>query len=796
MTDASNHNPHNAINEIQQDQLGRNPMAERLAKIILTNYRRQNGYTVAIYGDWGTGKTSVMNLVKEYLKKPELRAEFKTEEPIIIDFNPWFYGHTQRLDELFLETLFNAIETHLLANPISKPRLYARWNEYGGTLCRWCFRLFFLVPFYFVFYPKASLATTQTFLTFCYHYYGHVTLLLLLLSNFSGVQKAWFRFWKIGGSLSNDFKQFEALLKPIAEKVSLASIFDFWVANQPPAETLKSQISNHLASFESPIVVFLDDLDRLTNEEVLNVFRLVREVANFPNVVYVLGMDKDQVANAISSQLAYKDTDLGMAYMEKIVHHSIELLQFPFLPRILNQLLNEKIPEELDSFKYEDNYHYKEHAEKLFEGIACYLKTPRQIIQLVECFNSEFSSLKKDVDFFEYLLLVFLRLHFTNVYHWFYENSLSLINDEDEKSSNNVSPRYKFTTVKEEENRPLLEEIADYLLRPLEQVAGLRWGDKELFHTGGSKVEYKRFRQKPYSYYFFYTSYEKARATEFLNEATRISECTSLNPLVFCHIIEEVEEKNSYDYALKVIEKCRTHLYTENFKKQKDEWLWVFTKFAKLTLKLVKSDTESKTIEEVFNILSKNDNLAPLSQFNFLRFGILIGFKQQEEIYEQVKEVGNKLLSAKNSPEVTWKEREVEHLRNVLPFYLEELKVEEEQKLEWKRRFTENVLIPLHIRGFESQIEISKSWGLLDYILERYHKQYKNDLLYYWEINILLDLQNPEIISMLKDIQAFESKQMKNQIGNTKPDYVQNGQLQKLLDDIERHKNLPNPTLT
>ncbi len=153
-------------------------------------------------------------------------------------------------------------------------------------------------------------------------------------------------------------------------------------------------------------------------------------------------------------------------------------------------------------------------------------------------------------------------------------------------------------------------------------------------------------------------------------------------------------------------------------------------------------------------------------------------------------------MSAKNSPELPWNPREVEHLRNVLPFYLQELEIEKDQKLEWQRRFTENVLAPLHIRGFESQIEISKKWGLLDYILEKYHKQYKNDWLYYGEINILLDLQNPEIISMLKDIQAFESKQMKNQIGNTKPDYVQNGQLQKLLDDIERHKNLPNPTLT
>jgi predicted KAP-like P-loop ATPase len=326
MTDTSNQNPNNPINKIEHDQLGRNPMAERLAKIILANYRLQDGYTLAIYGDWGTGKTSVMNLVKENLRALE------TKKPIIIDFNPWFYGHTQRLDELFLTTLFDEVEKTILSKTAFS------WDGILQRFKKW------------ITWAKAfQLLTVLLLICTCFPKQFWIILALLLLIFSLKPASIWLdKGLRMGFSVDRKFNQFIGLVGS-TKQLELSIFLSWFQVAQPSAEKIRQNVVEDLRTHfnDTPIVVFLDDLDRLTNEEVLNVFRLVREVANFPNVVYVLGMDKDQVANAISSQLAYKDTDLGMAYMEKIVHHSIELLQFPFLPRILNQLLNEKIPEEL-----------------------------------------------------------------------------------------------------------------------------------------------------------------------------------------------------------------------------------------------------------------------------------------------------------------------------------------------------------------------------------------------------------------------------------------------------------------
>lgn len=70
------------LNNPDDDELGYAPFASHLAQQILTTAAPE-GFVIALNGPWGSGKTSLLNMVRFFLseRKPD-------EQPISIQFNP------------------------------------------------------------------------------------------------------------------------------------------------------------------------------------------------------------------------------------------------------------------------------------------------------------------------------------------------------------------------------------------------------------------------------------------------------------------------------------------------------------------------------------------------------------------------------------------------------------------------------------------------------------------------------------------------------------------------------------
>lgn len=79
-------------------------------------------------------------------------------------------------------------------------------------------------------------------------------------------------------------------------------------------EKYKSKIENGLKQIDKPIVVTIDDMDRLAADEMFEVLRLIRNTAAFPNLIYVVCYDKDYVVRQIQNK-GITESDL---YLEKI----------------------------------------------------------------------------------------------------------------------------------------------------------------------------------------------------------------------------------------------------------------------------------------------------------------------------------------------------------------------------------------------------------------------------------------------------------------------------------------------
>src|SRR5262249_37664868 len=71
-----------------------------------------------------------------------------------------------------------------------------------------------------------------------------------------------------------------------------------------------------LSKVSAPIVVLIDELDRIEDEEIRIVAQLVRSIAVFPGISYVLAYDAERVIHALAGT---EKLERGRAYLEKIV---------------------------------------------------------------------------------------------------------------------------------------------------------------------------------------------------------------------------------------------------------------------------------------------------------------------------------------------------------------------------------------------------------------------------------------------------------------------------------------------
>jgi hypothetical protein len=77
----------------------------------------------------------------------------------------------------------------------------------------------------------------------------------------------------------------------------------------------KARVAKALAGESPRLLIVLDDIDRLSADEIRELFRLVKSVGDLPNVIYPLSFDRCTVTTALDQF----QENRGAAYLEKIV---------------------------------------------------------------------------------------------------------------------------------------------------------------------------------------------------------------------------------------------------------------------------------------------------------------------------------------------------------------------------------------------------------------------------------------------------------------------------------------------
>ncbi|UNK73952.1 KAP family NTPase [Raoultella planticola] len=255
----------------------------------------------AIRGGWGFGKSSLKNLITERLDAKSSGADW-------LDFNPWQWGDGDAISR----ALFGQIADRL-GGEHSKAALdrAEALRRYGAILTG-------------VSKPLKEAGSSGL-------------LISTVLTNASVIAIA----SAIGYDLPTVAKV-AAVLAFLSVGVPLLGRVLSYLGRDHSGESLdkvRKALETRLRELDRPLVVFVDDIDRLEPDQIRMLLRQVKANANLPNIVFVLLFQPSIVERALDP---VADND-GRAFLEKIVQANFDLTAVPtsFVHRMFEEELSE-----------------------------------------------------------------------------------------------------------------------------------------------------------------------------------------------------------------------------------------------------------------------------------------------------------------------------------------------------------------------------------------------------------------------------------------------------------------------
>ena len=338
-----NYNSDKAIESSEQDLLGRVTFSKQLGEAIY-KYDGKDGLVLGVFGKWGTGKTSILNMV---VNEINYLSDNDDDSPIIVNFSPWNYSDKDNLISLFFRVLKNKLNMDKYEE--TRKKIGKALTDYSDALDALA-----LVPM-----VGSGLAT--------------------ILKTIAKAQ---------GAELSKDVD----------------------------IDTTKENLETVLGDTNQKIVVIIDDIDRLTNTQIRDIFQLVKQVGNFPNIIYVLSMDRDVVCRALES---VHDID-GAEYLEKIVQIPFEIpaLLKPRLREIFLTNLENTVKTISDNPKIDQSYW----SEVFTNCIEPYIETLRDVNRVINTFQFRYKILYAETAFEDMVALTTIEVLEPQLYQWIGRN--------------------------------------------------------------------------------------------------------------------------------------------------------------------------------------------------------------------------------------------------------------------------------------------------------------------------------------------------------------------------------------
>lgn len=172
----------------------------------------------------------------------------------------------------------------------------------------------------------------------------------------------------------------------------------------------QSKVRDALDKIDKPIIVILDDIDRLSTPEIRDVFKLVRLTANFPNIIYLLAFDRYRVEQALGEQGIP-----GRDYLEKILQIGIDLPAVP--DHVLNSQIFKAIDASLESIENSGHFDSDLWPDVFMEVIQPLIRNMRDVRRYAAAIHGTVRDLEGQVALVDVLALEAVRVFLPDVFH-------------------------------------------------------------------------------------------------------------------------------------------------------------------------------------------------------------------------------------------------------------------------------------------------------------------------------------------------------------------------------------------
>lgn len=305
----------------------------------------------------------------------------------------------------------------------------------------------------------------------------------------------------IDRSLKNDITSYIDKIseKSEVEYIQLANFASKILTSFRSSEEIKKSISQKIQLSRKKIIIFLDDTDRLDNDEIKEVLKIIRNCADFANTFFITGIDYNYINSKVDNP----------SYLEKIFNVLVAL------PKKSPSSLKNEIKNRFELHFPDDEEITKAILELLqHDWFSNFLKNLRQLNRVINSVKIAYNKLKMNVDVTDLIILETLKNSKTDVYFDIYNDEiieydpLAGIAAEDDKES------YR-TKIKKEENKN--EEETYFIQQALNHLLK-REGAKHLrAFSNGYALLYFNYANKGIDIIEFYNVLDRSE-TEIVNK--------------------------------------------------------------------------------------------------------------------------------------------------------------------------------------------------------------------------------------------------------------------------------------
>lgn len=298
------------IRHASEDRLRRTEFAARIADV-LSELSLREGRVFAIRGGWGFGKSSLKNLITERLDAKNNGADW-------LDFNPWQWGDGDAIAGALFGQIANRLGGEHSKAALNRAEALRR---YGAILTG-------------VGNPLKEVGSSSF-------------LVSTVLTNASVIAIA----SAIGFDLPTVAKV-AAVLSILSVGIPLVGRILTHLGRDhsgEPLDKVRRSLEDRLRELDRPLVVFVDDIDRLEPEQIRMLLRQVKANANLPNIVFVLLFQPSIVERALDP---VADGN-GRAFLEKVVQANFDLPAVPVW--IVHRIFEEELAKIAGPYAIEAN---------------------------------------------------------------------------------------------------------------------------------------------------------------------------------------------------------------------------------------------------------------------------------------------------------------------------------------------------------------------------------------------------------------------------------------------------------